>query len=100
METRLEPATPDSAPDASDRALQVQFLTRLSHALSAAGDPVSSTEQTLRDVAVGYGLADVEIGVLSTLVLVRARDRGVSTLVLAGAEDGGAICLDNVGGVY
>jgi uncharacterized membrane protein YjjP (DUF1212 family) len=100
METRLEPATPDSAPDASDRALQVQFLTRLGHGLSAAGDPVSSTEQTLRDVAVGYGLSDVEIGVLPTLVLVRARTRGVPTLDLAGAEVGEGLRLDQVGALY
>src|SRR5262245_57564559 len=100
METRLEPATTDPAPGASARALQVRFLTLLGHALSVAGEPVSSTEQTLRDVAVGYGLSDVEIGVLPTLVLVRARTRGVPALDLAGAEVGEALRLDQVGALH
>jgi uncharacterized membrane protein YjjP (DUF1212 family) len=116
METRLEPASPGPpdpsepaapgpappgpAPGAAERALQVHFLTRLGHALSVAGDPVSSTEQTLREVAAGYGLADVEIGVLPTLVLVRARTRGVPAQDLAGAEVGAALRLDQVGALH
>jgi uncharacterized membrane protein YjjP (DUF1212 family) len=100
METRLEPAPTDPATGVSARARQVHFLTLLGHALSVAGDPVSATEQTLRDVAVGYGLADVEIGVLPTLVLVRARTRGGPTLDLAGAEVGEALRLDQVGALH
>jgi uncharacterized membrane protein YjjP (DUF1212 family) len=100
METRLEPATTDPAPAASARPLQVHFLTRLGHALSVAGDPVSATEQTLRDVAVAYGLSDVEIGVLPTLALVRARTRGAPALDLAGAEVGESLRLDQVAALH
>jgi len=115
METRLEPASTDPASTdlastdpastdpatgVSDRALQVHFLTVLGHALSVAGNPVSATEQTLRDVAAGYGLSDVEIGVLPTLVLVRTRAHGVPALDLAGVEVGDSLRLDQVGALH
>jgi hypothetical protein len=100
METRFEPAPTDPAAGASARAQQVHFLTRLGHALSVAGDPVSATEQTLRDVAASYDLADVEIGVLPTLVLVRARTHGGPALDLAGAEVGEALRLDQVNALH
>ncbi len=56
--------------------LEVEFLTELGHALSVAGDPVSSTEGTLRQVAAGLGLSDVVVGALPTLVMVRSHDGG------------------------
>jgi uncharacterized membrane protein YjjB (DUF3815 family) len=79
---------------------EVAFLTQLGHALSAAGDPVSSTERTLREVADGYGMTDVEIAVLPTLVLVRAHASGGLTLDLAGVEVGDELRLDQVGALF
>lgn len=86
--------------EAGQSALQVAFLTQLGHALGTAGDPVSSTERTLRSVADGYGLADLEIAVLPTLVLVRAHQAGVSTIDLVGAEVGDGLRLDQVAAVF
>ena len=80
--------------------LEVTFLTRLGHALSAAGDPVSSTERTLGRVARSYGMSDVDISVLPTLVLVRAHDGVAPTIDLAGADVGDALRLDQVGALY
>jgi uncharacterized membrane protein YjjP (DUF1212 family) len=84
----------------TQRVLEVTFLTRLGHALSAAGDPVSSTERTLGRVARSYGMSDVDISVLPTLVLVRAHDGTAPTIDLAGADVGNDLRLDQVGALY
>jgi uncharacterized membrane protein YjjP (DUF1212 family) len=83
----------------SDQAEQVQFLAQLGGALSAADDPVSSTQHTLDSLATSYGLSDVEIAVLPTMVLVRARERGLLSLDLAGRGDRD-LRLDQVGQLY
>jgi uncharacterized membrane protein YjjP (DUF1212 family) len=82
------------------RALEIAFLTRLGHALSAAGDPVSSTERTLRRIAHRNGLTDVQIGVLPTLVLVRGRDGPTPIIDLATADVGHDLRLDQIGALY
>src|SRR5688572_17684978 len=79
---------------------EITFLTRLGHALSAAGDPVSSTERTLDRIARSFGMSNVEIGVLPTLVLVRGHDGDAPTLDLAGAVVGDDLRLDQVGALY
>ena len=79
---------------------EVTFLTQLGRALSAAGDPVSSTERTLGRVARSYGMSDVDISVLPTLVLVRAHDGAAPTIDLAGADVGDNLRLDQVGALY
>jgi uncharacterized membrane protein YjjP (DUF1212 family) len=85
--------------EATDQAVQVEFLAQLGGALSAADDPVSSTQHTLDHLATSYGLSDVEIAVLPTMILVRAREKGVLTLDLAGRGDSD-LRLDQVGEVY
>jgi uncharacterized membrane protein YjjP (DUF1212 family) len=87
-----------SRTDAS--VIQVAFLTQLGQALSAAGDPVSSTERTLEQVAASYGMSNVVIGVLPTMVLVRGHDGRTPTMDLAGAEQGGDLRLDQIGALY
>jgi uncharacterized membrane protein YjjP (DUF1212 family) len=82
------------------RALEIAFLTRLGHALSAAGDPVSSTERTLRGIAQRNGLSDVQIGVLPTLVLVRGHDSPLPMMDLATADVGHDLRLDQIGALY
>jgi uncharacterized membrane protein YjjP (DUF1212 family) len=94
-------AIPVSQPaQASDTVLEVEFLTQLGHALSTAGDPVSSTERTLKEVARGFGTSNVEISVLPTLVLVRAYDGELPTIDLAGAGVGDDLRLDQVAAVF
>jgi uncharacterized membrane protein YjjP (DUF1212 family) len=80
--------------------LEVEFLTELGHALSVAGDPVSSTEGTLRQVAAGLGLSDVVVSALPTLVMVRSHDGGTTVIDLAGAEPGDDLWLDQVAAVF
>jgi uncharacterized membrane protein YjjP (DUF1212 family) len=79
---------------------EIAFLTRLGHALSAAGDPVSSTERTLRRVAHCKGMSDLEIGVLPTLVLVRGFDGQSPTLDLATADASHDLRLDQISALY
>jgi uncharacterized membrane protein YjjP (DUF1212 family) len=79
--------------------VEVQFLAQLGGALSAAGDPVSSTQDTLDQLGVSYRLSDVEIAVLPTMLLVRARQNGLPTLDLAGSGDKD-LRLDQIGQVY
>jgi uncharacterized membrane protein YjjP (DUF1212 family) len=79
---------------------EIAFLTRLGNALSAAGDPVSSTERTLRRVASSNGLSDLQIGVLPTMVLVRGYDGGSPTLDLATADVGHDLRLDQISALY
>jgi len=81
-------------------ALEIAFLTQLGHALSAAGDPVSSTERTLKRVAYAYGMSDVEIAVLPTLVLVRGHTGQGPAIDLAGSGAGGDLRLDQIGALY
>ena len=81
-------------------ALEVEFLTELGRALSVAGDPVSSTEATLRQVAAGLGLSDVVVSALPTLVMVRSHDGGTTVIDLAGAEPGDDLRLDQVAAVF
>jgi len=85
---------------ASESALQVQFLTQLGHALANAGDPVSSTERTLRDVADAYGMAAVGISVLPTMVLVRAQQDLTRSIDMAGTEVDDDLRLDQVGALF
>jgi len=80
--------------------LEIAFLTQLGHALSAAGDPVSSTERTLKRVADKYGMSDIEIAVLPTLVLVRGRSGDSPTMDLAGSGVGDDLRLDQIGALY
>jgi uncharacterized membrane protein YjjP (DUF1212 family) len=90
--------------------LQVAFLTQLGSALSAAGDPVSSTELTLRRVARRIGLSNVDVGVLPTLVFVRGKtgngegdgdgDGETPTVDLAGADSDHTLRLDQIGALY
>jgi uncharacterized membrane protein YjjP (DUF1212 family) len=82
------------------QAPEIAFLTRLGHALSAAGDPVSSTEHTLRRIAHRNGLSDVQIGVLPTLVLVRGHHGPVPIMDLATADAGHDLRLDQIGALY
>jgi uncharacterized membrane protein YjjP (DUF1212 family) len=98
--TEREPMLPSQPAHATQQVLAVKFVTELGHALIVAGGPVSSTERTLRQVALGYGMLDLEIGVLSTLVLVRAEDRGMPIMDLAGAEAGEGLRLDQVSTLY
>ncbi len=84
----------------SQHALEVAFLTQLGCALSAAGDPVSSTERTLQRVARRNGLSDVEVGVLPTLVFVRAHDGETPTVDLAAAGTDHSLRLDQIGALY
>jgi uncharacterized membrane protein YjjP (DUF1212 family) len=83
----------------SNRLLQVEFLTQLGQALSAADDPVSSTKETLDLIAARYGLPDAEIAVLPTMLLVRAREHGQPTLDLASGVDR-TLRQDQVGDLY
>jgi uncharacterized membrane protein YjjP (DUF1212 family) len=80
--------------------LEIAFLTQLGHALSAAGDPVSSTERTLQRVADTYGMSDVEIAVLPTLVLVRGHSGEAPTMDLAGSGARDDLRLDQIGALY
>jgi uncharacterized membrane protein YjjP (DUF1212 family) len=80
--------------------VEVAFLTHLGHALSVAGDPVSSTERALRDVAHSIGLSNIEIGVLPTLVFVRVDDGTLPTIDLAAADVDQDLRLDQVGALY
>lgn len=82
------------------RALEVAFLTQLGCALSAAGDPVSSTERTLQRVAHSNGLSDIEVGVLPTLVLVRGHNGQTPTVDLAAAGTEHTLRLDQIGALY
>ena len=78
--------------------LEVAFLTQLGHALSAAGDPVSSTERTLKRVAQAYGRSDVEIAVLPTLVplaVPSAPGRAVAATTDPCGPSGNAITCEN-----
>jgi uncharacterized membrane protein YjjP (DUF1212 family) len=79
---------------------EIAFLTRLGHALSAAGDPVSSTERTLRRIAHCNGLSDLQIGVLPTMVLVRGHDGQSPTIDLATADVGHDLRLDQINALY
>jgi uncharacterized membrane protein YjjP (DUF1212 family) len=79
---------------------QIAFLTRLGHALSAAGDPVSSTERTLRRVAECNGMSDLEISVLPTLVLVRGYDGQSPRMDLATAGVSHDLRLDQISALY
>jgi uncharacterized membrane protein YjjP (DUF1212 family) len=90
---------PWSARDSSP-VLEVEFLTELGHALSVAGDPVSSTERTLGQVAGGLGMSDVVVSALPTLVLVRSHDGATTVMDLAGAEAGDDLWLDQVAAVF
>ena len=92
-----EPSEPRM--EAGDQPVQVQFLGQLGGALSAADDPVSSTQDTLDRLAASYGLSEVEIAVLPTMILVRARENGLLTLDLAGRGDKD-LRLDQVGHLY
>jgi uncharacterized membrane protein YjjP (DUF1212 family) len=78
----------------------IAFLTELGSALSAAGDPVSSTERTLRRVARSTGVMDVEIGVLPTLVFVRGLDGQTPTTDLAAADVADNLRLDQISALY
>jgi uncharacterized membrane protein YjjP (DUF1212 family) len=82
------------------QALEIAFLTRLGHALSAASDPVSSTERTLRRIAHRNGLSDLQIAVLPTLVLVRGHDGPLPIVDLATADTGHDLRLDQIGALY
>ncbi len=84
----------------TSRVEEIAFLTQLGHALSAAGDPVSSTERTLRRVAARSGLSDLQIGVLPTLVLVRGHDGRAPTMDLAAADLSHDLRLDQIGALY
>jgi uncharacterized membrane protein YjjP (DUF1212 family) len=86
-------------PRTTDQVVQVEFLAQLGGALSSADDPVSATQQTLDHLAASYGLSDVEVAVLPTMVLVRAREKGALTLDLAGRGDRD-LRLDQVGELY
>ena len=92
-------AVPALSHAALDRPLQVQFLTRLGQALSAADDPVSSTKQTLDHLAASYGLPDAEIAVLPTMLMVRAREHGLPTIDLASDAET-SLRLDQIGQLY
>jgi uncharacterized membrane protein YjjP (DUF1212 family) len=83
----------------ADRSTQLQFLTLLGQALSAADDPVSSTERTLEGIASTFGITNVEIAVLPTMLIVRAREAELSTVELAGGS-GRTLRLDQIGEVY
>jgi uncharacterized membrane protein YjjP (DUF1212 family) len=82
------------------RADEIAFLTQLGRALSAAGDPVSSIERTLHRVARGNSISDVEVGVLPTLVLVRAHDGMAPTMDLAAAGVDDDLRLDQISALY
>ncbi|MBV9577585.1 MAG: threonine/serine exporter family protein [Chloroflexi bacterium] len=82
------------------RELEIAFLSQLGCALSAAGDPVSSTEKTLQRIARENGLQDVAIGVLPTLVLVRGRDGQTPVMDLAAADVDHNLRLDQIGCLY
>jgi uncharacterized membrane protein YjjP (DUF1212 family) len=84
----------------TSRVEEIVFLTQLGHALSAAGDPVSSTERTLRRVADSNGLSDLQIAVLPTLVFVRGHDGQAPTLDLAAADMSQDLRLDQIGALY
>src|SRR4051794_4628075 len=84
----------------TQQALQVAFLTQLGRALSAAGDPVSSTELTLQRVAHSTGVSNIEVGVLPTLVFVRGHNGDTPTVDLAGAGTEQALRLDQIGALY
>jgi uncharacterized membrane protein YjjP (DUF1212 family) len=87
-------------PSVTSRVEEIAFLTQLGHALSAAGDPVSSTERTLRRVADSNGLSDLQIAVLPTVVFVRGHDGQAPTLDLAAAEMTHDLRLDQIGALY
>jgi uncharacterized membrane protein YjjP (DUF1212 family) len=80
--------------------LEVAFLTRLGSALSAAGDPVSSTERTLQRLAHCYAMEEVEIGVLPTLVFVRAKTGDAPSMDLAAADADAEVRLDQIDALY
>jgi uncharacterized membrane protein YjjB (DUF3815 family) len=82
------------------QALEIAFLTRLGYALSAASDPVSSTERTLRRIAQRNGLSGLQIAVLPTLVLVRGHDGPLPIVDLATADSGHDLRLDQIGALY
>jgi uncharacterized membrane protein YjjP (DUF1212 family) len=68
--------------------------------LNAALHPVSSNERTLKRIATSYGLSDIEIAVLPTLVLVRGHDGTAPTVDLAGSGAGQDLRLDQIGSLY
>jgi len=84
----------------SDRLVnQLHFLAQVGQALSAADDPVSSTEQTLKALAASFGIPEAEVAVLPTMLMVRARDGHVVSLELASGSSK-SLRLDQIGTLY
>jgi uncharacterized membrane protein YjjP (DUF1212 family) len=106
LRTSLNAFGPSPADELSadpEQLLQVRLLARLGQALNAAGDPVSSTRDALSHAAQAYAIPEVEIGVLPTLVFVRAGEHRTPIVELASATPSGPnkdLRLDQITALY
>ncbi|MBV9328258.1 MAG: threonine/serine exporter family protein [Chloroflexi bacterium] len=91
--THVQPDTPQ---------VQLRLLARLGQALCTGGDPVSSTRDALLRVTRTFGIQDIEIGVLPTLVFIRAGQDAPAVEVASVAASGPdkTLRLDQISVLY